>query len=324
MSVPQMRGRELGLMLCASLNAVREPTATQAPGFVVALGLCSVGVFGGDSSRPSLKTEDLLIACWVWALVLLPGSACPQSTRLRGTLPPCGTLGACSAPQKDRLGFAAAGFSALEQRGDIGVGPGTVYSGQVGMEARAELSTPGCCPQPGAPWACGCDFPRPVSGGVARRRAGLLTGPVRNTGRRGGLWQAAGPVWAACWGDLIVPDRASGWLQGRPFRGSRLSCNRWHRRQLLWGLAADACSKGASSDFCTPLPTPTPRPRGGVGPVSCFLSCFCGFHPTGLPSWRHILSGLSDSSLFPWQHPRAQSHKEKNSPELKQQLASHE
>lgn len=42
MSVPQTRRRELGLMLCISLNAVREPTATQALGFVVVLGLFSV------------------------------------------------------------------------------------------------------------------------------------------------------------------------------------------------------------------------------------------------------------------------------------------
>lgn len=66
MSVPQTWRRELGLMLCISLNAVREPTATHALGFVV-LGLFSV-ILGGDFSRSSLKTEDLIIACCLWSL----------------------------------------------------------------------------------------------------------------------------------------------------------------------------------------------------------------------------------------------------------------
>lgn len=44
--------RGLGLMLCTSLNAVRAPTATQALGVVVVLGLLSVIFFGGDFRRP--------------------------------------------------------------------------------------------------------------------------------------------------------------------------------------------------------------------------------------------------------------------------------
>lgn len=128
----------------------------------------------------------------------------------------------------------------------------------------------------------GCGFTHPVLGGVDRSphsnsqplmksgppdRHSVALGagcPIRNTGRCGGQWQAAGSVWAGCWSDLIVSDRASGWLQGRPFRGRRLSCNRWHHKQLLWGPAANACSKGASSYFCTlPLhPYPLSLGRG--------------------------------------------------------------
>lgn len=82
-------------------------------------------------------------------------------------------------------------------------------------------------------------------------------------------------MWAECWADLIVSDRASGWLPGRPFRGSGLSCGRWHHQQLLWGLAADACSEGASSDFCTPPPHPHPlslgRAREGWCPAFCLV-----------------------------------------------------
>lgn len=54
-----------------------------------------------------------------------------------------------------------------------------------------------------------------MKNGPPDRRSVILGigGPVRNPGWGGGAVQAAGPVWAERWADLIVSDRASGRLQ---------------------------------------------------------------------------------------------------------------
>lgn len=147
--------------------------------------------------------------------------------------------------------------------------------------------------------------------------------PVRNT-RSGELWLAAGPVWAERWADLMVPDRASGRLQGKPFRGSSPGGNRWHHKQLVWGPAG-ACSEPLlrcpGPSWSPPLAVPGEASRGVCPALLLFFAVFISLG--SLHEDKFSLGCL----ILAFSHGNTQGHnptRGKTAQKLRQQLASHE
>lgn len=199
--------------------------------------------------------------------------------------------------------------------------------GKYAVRDGAELYAAAFCWKPATSF-CRLGFTQPVIGGVDPS-PDLPQQQV--TSEEWASWQMQCHVgsWWPCEkyrvGGAVAGSRSSvGRVLGWPDRVRQgelaASGNAVQRKQPGWEqMVPQTAGAGASSRHMLRAALrlallPPHGPRGGVA-VCLSGSCFCCLHRAGFTSWRQILFGLYDSSIFPWQRPRAQSHQEKNSPE---------
>lgn len=113
----------------------------------------------------------------------------------------------------------------------------------------------------------------------------------RENTRWGELWQAAGLGWVQCWADLIVSDRVSGQLQGKPFREAAWAVTDGITNSWYGGLWRGRMLRPAtpSTEFRPTLLPSCPRlPLGRCGDVSCSCLVFVVF-----THWAHFMKANS-------------------------------